>query len=198
MLDILINYCKTIQTSDATDKIEQSLDRYLQQNVLNREETMKIWLALPLVGLAIGLAFPAFAQQKGGVDPKADQQIRVIAAKYDEAINSHDAAAVAALYTQDGFGQIPESKVSPGHGQQGIEKAYAHWFKGWQVGNYFTTVDRVIAVGNDIRSFGKWSDIFKGTEGGTQSFQGYYSWVLVREGDSWKIRKSTCSGYNPQ
>ncbi len=83
---------------------------------------------LALVGLAIGFALPTFAQQKGAVDPKTDQQIRVLAAKYDEAINSHDAADVAALYTQDGVGQIPESKVSPGHGRQGIENAYADWF----------------------------------------------------------------------
>jgi len=112
-------------------------------------------------------------QQKGTVDPKTVQQIRVLAAKYDEAINRHDAAAVASLYTQDGVGQIPESKVSPGHGGQGIEKAYGRWFKGWQAGNDFTTVDRVTVVGNQIRSFGKWSDVFKGTEGGYTSFEGY-------------------------
>jgi SnoaL-like domain len=103
-------------------------------------------------GLAISFALPTFAQQKDTVDPKIVQQIRVLAAKYDEAINRHDAAAVASLYTQDGVGQIPESKVSPGHGRQGIEKAYGRWFKGLQVDNYFTTVDWVTAVGNEIRS----------------------------------------------
>jgi uncharacterized protein (TIGR02246 family) len=156
---------------------------------------MKIRYLLTLVGLAISFAFPTFAQKKETVDPKVEQQVRVLAAKFDDAVNRHDAVAVAALFTQDGVGQIPESKVSAGHGRQGIEKAYARWFKGWQVGNYFTTVDRVIAVGNEIRSSGKWSDIFKGTEGGNTSFEGYYSWILVREGDTWKIRKSTCSGY---
>jgi uncharacterized protein (TIGR02246 family) len=159
---------------------------------------MKIRLVVALGGLAMTFALPAFAQQNNKVDPKVEQQIRALAAKYDEAINRHDAAAVASLYTQDGVGQIPESKVSPGHGRQGIEKAYGRWFKGWQVGNYFTTVDRVTAVGDEIRSFGKWSDIFKGTEGGTQSFEGHYAWLLVREGDTWKIRRSTCSGYDTQ
>jgi uncharacterized protein (TIGR02246 family) len=33
---------------------------------------------------------------------KKSPQIRVLAAKYDQAINNRDAAAVAALYTQDG------------------------------------------------------------------------------------------------
>jgi uncharacterized protein (TIGR02246 family) len=154
---------------------------------------LKTRLVVALVGLAISFALPTFAQKT--VDPKIEQQIRVLAQKYDAAINNHDPAAVAALYTEDGVGQIPESKVSPGHGREGIEKAYARWFKGWQVGNYHTTVDRVTAVGNEIRSVGKWSDIFKGTEGGNTSFEGYYSWILVREGDTWKIRRSTCSGY---
>jgi uncharacterized protein (TIGR02246 family) len=155
---------------------------------------MKIRLLGILVGLAISFALPTFAQQT--VDPKTEQQIRVLAAKYDDAINRHDAAAVAALYTEDGVGQIPEQKLSPGHGRQGIEKTFAHWFKNWQVGNYITTVNQVIAAGNEIRSLGRWSDIFKGTMGGTQSFEGHYSWVIVREGDTWKIRKSTYSDYN--
>jgi hypothetical protein len=55
-----------------------------------------------LVGSAINFGLPAFAEQKDTVDPQIAQQIRVLAAKYDEAINKHDAAAVAALYAQDG------------------------------------------------------------------------------------------------
>jgi uncharacterized protein (TIGR02246 family) len=156
---------------------------------------MKTHLLGALVGLAIGFSLPAFAQEKGTVDPKIDQQIRALAVKFDAAINSHDAAAVAALYAQDGVGQIPESKVSAGHGRQGIEKAYARWFKNWNIHNYFSTVDRVIAIGNEIRSFGKWSDSFTGIEGSTTNFEGHYSWVLVREGDTWKIRRGTCSGF---
>jgi uncharacterized protein (TIGR02246 family) len=159
---------------------------------------MNIRLPLALAGFALGLVLPTFAEQKNTADQKVEQQIRALAQEYDDAINRHDAVAVAALFTQDGVGQIPESKVSAGHGRQGIEKAYAHWFKGWQVTNYFTTVDRVTPAGNEIRSFGKWSDIFKGTEGGTQSFEGHYAWFLVREGDTWKIRRSTCSGYDTQ
>jgi hypothetical protein len=63
---------------------------------------MSIRLAVALVGLVFGVAVPAFAEQKDAVDPKIDQQIRLLAAKYDEAINRRDAAAVAALYAQDG------------------------------------------------------------------------------------------------
>jgi hypothetical protein len=38
---------------------------------------MKTRLAVALVGLAISLALPTFAQQKDGVDPKIAQQICV-------------------------------------------------------------------------------------------------------------------------
>jgi hypothetical protein len=63
---------------------------------------MKIRLALALVGLAFGFEMPIFAQQKDTVDPKVEQQIRALAAKYDGAINEHDPVAVAILATQDG------------------------------------------------------------------------------------------------
>jgi ketosteroid isomerase-like protein len=136
---------------------------------------VKIRHLLAIFGLAITFTAPVFAQQKEAIDPKIDQQIRMLAAKFDEATDRHDAIVVAALFTRDGIGEIPESKVSAGHGQQGIEKSYARWFKNWNVHNYFSTVDRVIAVGDEIRSFGKWSDSFTGIEGSTTNFDGHYS-----------------------
>src|ERR1700730_4497286 len=52
---------------------------------------MKIRLLLALVGLAFAFALPTLAQQKDTVDPKIERQIRVLASKYDAAINKHDA-----------------------------------------------------------------------------------------------------------
>ena len=54
---------------------------------------MKIRYLLTLVGLAISFAFPTFAQKKDTFDPKVEQQVRVFAAKFDDAINRHDAVA---------------------------------------------------------------------------------------------------------
>ena len=43
-----------------------------------------------VIGLAIGSTLPALAQQSNTVDPKIDQQIRMLPIKYDAAINKHD------------------------------------------------------------------------------------------------------------
>jgi ketosteroid isomerase-like protein len=44
---------------------------------------------------------PALAQEQNTVDPEVRQQIEAAVMKFDEAFNKHDAAAIAALYTQD-------------------------------------------------------------------------------------------------
>ena len=61
---------------------------------------MKMRLLLTLAGLAFSFALPTFAQEENTVDPEVRQQIEAVLVKYDEAFNKHDAAAVAALFTQ--------------------------------------------------------------------------------------------------
>ena len=157
---------------------------------------MKIRLIVALLGLAISFTVPTLAQQKGTVDPQIDQQIRALAQKYDEAINKHDPAAVAALYTQDAV-RVTALNDGTFHGRQAIEKGYAKYdFGRWQVTNYFTKVNRVTAVGNDVRSTGTWSSVFyRDADRGHQcNGDGYCSWVIVREGDTSKIRRDNASG----
>jgi uncharacterized protein (TIGR02246 family) len=149
---------------------------------------MKLRLLVAFAGLAISFTLPAFAQQKNTVDPKIVEQIRALAAKYDGASNRHDAAGVAAVYIEDGARSFQNGTV---HGRQAIEKDYARDFQRWHASNRFTTVDRVIAAGNEIRSFGRWSYTFKEDNGGPRNDNGYYRWVLVREGDAWKIHSET-------
>jgi uncharacterized protein (TIGR02246 family) len=148
---------------------------------------MKIRLVIALLGLTISFALLTFAQQKDTVDPKIVQQIRALAVKYDEAFNEHDPAAVAALYTEDGTDVTPHDGVF--HGQQAIAKHLAKTeFQRWHANNLFRTVDRVIAVGNEVRSFGRWDCAFK-DHAFTRHIEGQYLWILVREGDTWKIRR---------
>jgi ketosteroid isomerase-like protein len=152
---------------------------------------MKMRLLGILAGLAIATTLPGFAQQT--VDPKIEQQIRMLAMKYDSAINSHDANAIAALYTQDAvFWTHHDGSF---RGRQAIEKEYAQWyFKRWNkhnlcnrdhsgnCGRQWHTCDRNMTcdysygVNDSHRDYG---DVW---------------WVLVREGDTWKIRKDTQTG----
>ena len=64
-------------------------------------------------------------------------------------INRKDAAAVAALYTDDGVHVL---HYGTSHGRQAIEKAYAKDFRNWHRSNHIDTVDRLNVVGNEIRS----------------------------------------------
>jgi len=40
-------------------------------------------------------------------------------------------------------------------------------------------------------AIGKWSCAFHDTDGRDKHIDGHYSWILVREGDTWKIRRDT-------
>jgi ketosteroid isomerase-like protein len=62
---------------------------------------MKRRLVVPLVGLAISLALPTYAQQKDLADPQTTQKILASVKAFDEADMNNDAAAVAALFTRD-------------------------------------------------------------------------------------------------
>jgi hypothetical protein len=78
---------------------------------------MKIGL-LALAGLAISFAVPTFAQQKAPTLSEQDsQQISALAKKYDEADNNNDAAALAALFTEDAV-IVPETGPVNGRGFQ--------------------------------------------------------------------------------
>ena len=107
----------------------------------------------------------------------------------------HDPAALAALYTQDAVRVIALNNGTF-HGRQAIEKGYAQYdFGRWQISNHFTKVNRINAVGNEVRSTGTWSADFDRLSGPQRRHgDGYCSWVIVRDGDTWKIRRDSASG----
>ena len=87
---------------------------------------MKIRLVVAVVGLAIGFTAPAFAQQKDTVDPQLAEELSALSKKTGEAFNNNDAAAVAALYTEDAI-LVPDT--GPVYGRAAIEKYYAELLK---------------------------------------------------------------------
>jgi ketosteroid isomerase-like protein len=62
---------------------------------------------------------PAFAQQQDTADPEITQKIRTISKGYDEATNNNNAAAVAALYTEDA---VYATRHRAYHGRRAVEK----------------------------------------------------------------------------
>ena len=154
---------------------------------------MQMPLVVALVVSAIGISAPSFAQQKDTVDPKTDQQIRVLAAKYDEAYNKHDSAAVAALYTEDG---VYATRHGTYHGREAIQKHWADAFQKMHFSNLFNKRDKYFphAIGTDgnvIWGNGEWGTTVQGKDWGPIQVTGYWSNIYRREGDTWKILMDT-------
>ncbi|MBV9997874.1 MAG: SgcJ/EcaC family oxidoreductase [Verrucomicrobia bacterium] len=155
---------------------------------------MKRRLLLTLTGLAIGFAVPTFAQQKEPVDPQLIQTLHdtIISKKYNEAINNHDAAAIAALFTEDAI--FVTDTTGPLYGRQAIEKFYTDTFKGWQPKNHTSTTDPHSArmLGPDtLTRAGVWSETGKGKNGEDVAIKGYWSEIDTRQGDTWKLCQLT-------
>jgi hypothetical protein len=77
---------------------------------------MKIRLVVALARSAISFALPTFAQQT--INPKTEQQIRVLVSNFDAACNRNDATAVAALYTDDGVTVLAWGRISRSAGDR--------------------------------------------------------------------------------
>jgi SnoaL-like domain len=84
-------------------------------------------LSRHLLGLAISFAVPAFTRQKDTIDSEMAEQV---IKKFDEAFNNGDAAAVAAIYTEDPVQVTPQGPI---FGREAIEKLFAGMF---QQGHY--------------------------------------------------------------
>ena len=113
---------------------------------------MKIRFLLALVGLAISLALPTFAQQTNMPDPQLRQQIDALHKKESDAYNNGDAAAVAALYAEDAVLVTDKGPIS---GREAIEKHFADLFQKVQFSNKLAKCDqyspRVIGTaGNEV------------------------------------------------
>ena len=156
-------------------------------NHTNRlEKAMKIHL-LALIGLAVGFVTPSFGQQKDMGQPKMAEEIRALGKKYDEAFDKNDAEALGTLYSEDAVRRTPHGTFS---GRPAIERDYAEFaFQQYHSNNFVITVDQVNPDGNDVQVTGKWSCAVQ--KFGTHHVKGHFSWGLVREGDSWKIRTAS-------
>jgi ketosteroid isomerase-like protein len=153
---------------------------------------MNTRLLLALAGLALGFTAPALAQQKETADSQIVQQLEAIGKKNDEAFNQKDAAAEAALFTDNAVFVTPSGLV---YGRQVIEKWFADVFQRWHHSNQLTKGDQtsppaVSASGNEALWVGEWSNTVQ-TQNDQMDVKGYWSAVYIRQGDAWMIRMLT-------
>ena len=146
--------------------------------------------ALALVGLAISFALPTYAQQKEMVDPKIAEQLIALAKKFDDAFNNNDAAAVAALFTEDAVLVTDTGLV---YGREAIEKHLADLLQKFRFSDHIGKADQysphtIGTAGNEMWATGEWSCTVRGESGGPIQSKGYWSAIYVREGNVWKKR----------
>jgi uncharacterized protein (TIGR02246 family) len=160
---------------------------------------MKMRHLLALLALAFDLALPTLAQQTNTPDPQLRQMIETLAQKYAEAVNSNDASAVAAFYAEDG---VFVSDRGPVYGREAIEKFYSDLFRNFHFSNYGSKADQysphnISAEGSRTWETGAWSCTVAIKGGPSTELKGYYSSILTREGDVWKISMATSNTIPP-
>jgi uncharacterized protein (TIGR02246 family) len=142
---------------------------------------MKMRLLLILAGSAIGFAVPVLAQEQNTVSPEVRHQIEEVLAKYEDAYNKHNAAAIAALYTADAA-EVFEKEEAGGSasGRETILQRYAAHFAS-SPGKLSLKLIQVYAIGDDVCAVSEFSPRFR-------SGKGHHAQIFVHEGDDWKIR----------
>ncbi|WP_082747698.1 nuclear transport factor 2 family protein [Bradyrhizobium macuxiense] len=130
--------------------------------------------------LTVHLAIPAAAQQPS--EQQARPAIERLLETWDAAANRKDAAAVAALYTEDATRVTPRG-IS--YGRPAIEKDLAESFK--VTSNIVDKVEKVEMVGEVVLVTATWSATLQSKDGPIQA-RGLWGGVYVRDGDAWKTR----------
>jgi ketosteroid isomerase-like protein len=154
---------------------------------------MKIRLLHALVGLAIGLALPTFAQQRNAPDPKLREQFIEAGNKFNDAFVKGDAAFLGSSYTEDA---VLVNDDGPVYSREAIEKLYENLFKMVRFTKHLSTLDQysphiIGTSGNEAWATGEWSQTVKGQNFGPLDEKGYWTCIYVRQGDVWKVRVNT-------
>jgi uncharacterized protein (TIGR02246 family) len=150
---------------------------------------MKKDLLLALIPLVISFGVPAFAQQASTADPQLTQAVQTAVTKFGEALKNKDAAAVAALFTEDGVVVTAKEPVS---GQKAIEQFFTKLFEQEQISDLTTTLDQnsPVIFNDGKRGWitGVWSATIQPPDKPSVSVKGYFASIVDREGDGVKIR----------
>ena len=145
-------------------------------------------LIAALVGLAIGFAVAAFAEQNDIAVPRIVQERDLLGipdalavfgdlmGKLDDAYNKNDAEAAAALFTEDAVFVTSDGMV---FGRQAIKERYAETFQRWRITDFLSRRERLRlnAIDNAVWSIGEWSGSLQ-TQTGPVLVWGYWSTIF--------------------
>ena len=137
--------------------------------------------AVSVVALVLSSAvFAATAQQ---VDPVADALTEKLQTQFAEAYNRKDVMTMAAFFSEQGW------RITPSGVFQGRDAIRRNMETVIEMGLHDYSVRRTISkflAENIVYNAGEWR-----AKLGDQQYQGYYSALLVREGDEVKILEET-------
>ena len=88
--------------------------------------------------------------------------------------------------------------TGPIYGREAIEKWYADLFQKVHFSNHTGKADQysphvIGTAGNEVWLNGEWSSTIQGKNWGPKDEKGYWSVILVRDGDAWKFRMETAN-----
>jgi uncharacterized protein (TIGR02246 family) len=130
--------------------------------------------------LTVCSAIPAAAQQPS--EQQVRHAIERLLETWDTAANRKDAAAVAALYTEDAMRVTPRGTL---YGRAAIEKDLVETFK--VISNIADKVEKIQVIGEVALVTATWSATFQSKDGPVQ-VRGFWGGVYVRDGEAWKTR----------
>jgi len=135
---------------------------------------------LLITPLLLGLATSATGQQN--VTQSDQQAAHEVHVQFMAAFNRQDAAAVAALFSEDGLRVTPQGIV------QGREAIIKDADRRFQARFHDISITPLVArtLGGSIWEAGEWT-----LKIGDQPVRGYFAMTLVREGNNFKIRDDT-------
>jgi uncharacterized protein (TIGR02246 family) len=137
-------------------------------------------IGLLVTPLLIGLATSTIGQQS--VPLTEQQAAREVHVQFTTAFNRQDAAALAALFSEDGIRVTPQGII------QGRESIKKDSDKRFQSRFHDLSISPLIvrALSDSIWEAGEWT-----MKIGDQPVRGYFAMTLVREGNGFKIRDDT-------
>jgi uncharacterized protein (TIGR02246 family) len=142
--------------------------------------------------MAFGAAVPRYSAAQQTSDQAARQAADSVVQAHNKAFQAKDAAAAAALYSEDVIEVTPDGPLV---GRGALEKNFAELLK------IFTPepakLDQVVMIGDAMRlRTGTWEGVIQ-SPNGPVPVKGYWATTDVREGNSWKIRMETALPMSP-